>query len=489
MKRWFAIVVLTASILATSCTPIGPNYSRPPAPAPPAFKEQPPEGFKTAQPSDSVLKGKWWEIYNDPVLNALEEQISVSNQNVRVLEAQFREAKAAVQVARSGLYPVLTGGASATGSRSAALSSAATGRTGSTYSIPFTASWEPDFWGNIRRGINANADVAQATFADLENARLLFQSQLAEDYFQLHGIDGEMALLNRTVSSYQEYLTLTRNRFAGGVASDLDVAQAESQLDGAQSTLIDLGVQRAQLEHGIAILIGKPPSEFSVDPVALFNPPPPIPIGVPSELLQRRPDIAAAERQVAAANEQIGIAMAAFYPTLTLGASLGLESFSIAKFFTWPSRVWSVGPSLAETLFDAGRRRAIVAEQQAAYDATVAQYRQTVLTAFQQVEDNIAALRVLEQEAGKLQETIQAADRALTVSTAQYKAGTTVYLTVITEQATLLGAQVSAVQLLTRRMTASVGLVQALGGGWDASKLPPSSDLVAQKHYQAAPVR
>jgi NodT family efflux transporter outer membrane factor (OMF) lipoprotein len=304
------------------------------------------------------------------------------------------------------------------------------------------------------------------------NARLLYQAELAQDYFGLHGNDAEAALLSRTEADYKEYLTLTRNRFSAGIASDLDVAQAETQLYLVQAQLMDLGVQRAAFEHAIAILIGKAPAEVTIPPAVLNVSPPPVPLGVPSELLERRPDIAGAERQVAAANEQIGIAMAAFYPTLSLTASAGVESSSLAKWFTWPSRFWSVGPQLAETLFDAGRRRGVVAEQQAAYDATVAAYRETTLTAMQQVEDNLAALRILEGEADKVRQTIQAATRALNVSSAQYKAGTASYLTVITSQATLLNADVTEVTLLTRRLTASVLLIEALGGGWDASQLP-----------------
>ena len=345
------------------------------------------------------------------------------------------------------------------------------------YSLPVSATWEPDLWGNIHRGVTAARDTSQATYANLENARLLYQTQLAQDYFQLHGIDSELDLLQRTAASYTEYLTLTRNRFAAGVASDLDVAQAESQLDGTQSTIIDLGVQRSQLEHAIAMLIGKSPAELTIPTAILSTPPPPVPIGVPSELLQRRPGHRGfQERLVAAANEQIGIAMAAFYPNLTIGASGGFQSNSLLKWFTWPSRVWSVGPSLAVNLLDCGRRKAVVAEEQASYDATVANYRQTVLAAFQQVEDSLASLRILEQEAAKVSQTTQAANRALTVSTAQYKAGTTAYLTVITEQAVLLSAQDTAVQLLTRRLASSVVLIQAIGGGWDTSKLPTTGN-------------
>jgi NodT family efflux transporter outer membrane factor (OMF) lipoprotein len=482
--------------LLSGCVKVGPNYTKAPVlPIPPAFKEQPPpdfkeaeaQGWKQSQPGDAYLKGKWWEVYSDLTLNKLEEQVSVSNQNVLQAEALYREAKAAVGVARAALYPTVgstpaisvTGlGGSAAGTNTAA---SAGGVTRGSFNLPFSASWEPDLWGNIRRGITAAATTAQATEGELENAKLLYQSELAQDYFAVRGSDAEADLLMRTDASYQEYLMLTRNRFNGGVASDLDVAQAESQLNGLETQLIDLGVARAQFEHAIAILTGKAPVELNIPAEVRMAQPPPVPVGVPSQLLERRPDIASAERRVAAANEQIGIAMAAFYPTLTLSGSLGLEASSLLKWFTWPARVWSAGPQLSETLFDAGRRKAVVAEERSAYDATAAAYRQTVLTALQQVEDSLAALRILEGEAAKVQDTIQAANRALTVSTAQYTAGTVNYLTVITAQATLLNAQVNAVTLQTRRLTSSVILIQALGGGWNASDLPTAQSLAAAK--------
>ncbi len=493
MRRTIKLA-MTATLVLAGCK-VGPNYKQPAVPNPPAFKEEPPPNFKEAEaqgwkqsaPGDAYLKGKWWEVYNDAALNALEEQVSISNQNVLAAEATYREAKAAVTVARAGLFPTVTTtpaitttsiGQNAAGTTTAASAGAVTR---SIFNLPVAATWEPDLWGSIRRGITAASSTAQATAGDLENAKLLYQSELAQDYFGLRGNDAEADLLTRTEASYQEYLTLTRNRFNGGVASDLDVAQAESQLYAVQSQLIDLGVQRAQYEHAIAMLTGKAPVEVTIPLEAALKTPPAVPIGVPSELLQRRPDIAAAERRVAAANEQIGIAIAAFYPNLTLNGSVGLEAGSLLKWFTWPARVWSVGPSLAETLFDAGRRRGVVAEQRAAYDATVATYRETVLTAFQQVEDNLAALRILEGESAKEQETIQAANRALTVSTAQYTAGTVNYLTVITAQATLLTAQVNAVNVLTRRLTASVVLIQALGGGWNTSDLPSTQAVAAAK--------
>lgn len=489
---------VVALMLILGACAVGPNYKRPAAAVPPAFKEQPPANFKEAeaagwkqsQPGDAYFKGRWWELYHDSALNALEEQVAVSNQNVLQAEAQFREAKAAVSVARAALFPVVStspaistggSGASAAGSTSGTSTAGSGTGTHTSFSLPFNVSWEPDLWGNIRRGVTASAATAQFLAAAVANARLLYQAELAQDYFELHGSDAEAELLTRTQASYEEFLTLTQNRFKFGIASDLDVAQAETQLYGVQSQLMDLGVQRAAFEHAIAILIGKAPADLTIPPATLNVLPPPVPTEVPSELLERRPDIAGSERQVAAANEQIGIAMAAFYPNLSLTGSAGLQSSSIAKWFTWPSRFWSVGPQLAETLFDGGRRRGIVAEERAAYDATVAAYRQTVLTAMQQVEDNLAALRILEGEADKVQQTVQSATRALNVSSEQYKAGTASYLTVITSQATLLNADVTAVNLLTRRLTASVLLIEALGGGWNSSELPTKQDVTARQ--------
>jgi NodT family efflux transporter outer membrane factor (OMF) lipoprotein len=483
-------ILLTLLLVLAGCR-VGPNYKPPSVVAPPAFKEAPPVNFKEAeaagwkqsQPGDAYSKGRWWELYSDASLNALEEQVSVSNQNVLQAEAQYRQARAAVSVARAALFPVVTTApaisAAGPGGGTAAGSSSGVSGGQKNFNLPFNVSWEPDLWGNIRRGVTASTATAQSLAANVGNARLLYQAELAQDYFGLHGTDGEAELLTRTAASYEEYLTLTQNRFSAGVASDLDVAQAESQLYAVQAQLMDLGVQRTAFEHAIAILIGKAPAELTIPPVTLNASPPPAPLGVPSELLERRPDIANAERQVAAANEQIGIAMAAFYPNLSLTGSAGLESSSLAKWFTWPSRVWSVGPQLAETLFDAGRRRGVVAEQRAAYDATVAAYRGTVLTAMQQVEDNLAALRILAGEADKVQQTVQAANRALAISTAQYQAGTASYLTVITSQATLLSADVTAVTLLTRRLTASVLLIEALGGGWNVSQLAARQNVAA----------
>lgn len=485
-RQFFAPAAAAALLSLTGCM-VGPNYKRPSAPVPPAYKEQPPpeykeaDGWKFAKPEDSLIKGKWWEIYNDPALNALEELVALNNQNVMVAEANYRFAAAATRVAHAALFPTISTGPSITESRSGGTVTAGGGVAASglrtLYNLPVSATWAPDLWGSVRRNIAATSATAQASAANLENARLLYQSLLAEDYFLLHGLDSQADLLSTTLRSYNEYLTLTKNRFAGGIASDLDVAQAESQVYNTQSSLVDLGVQRTQLEHAIAVLTGRAPAELTIPPLVLSAPPPPVPIDLPSRLLERRPDIAAAERQMAASNEQIGIASAAFYPNITLGASGGLQNSHVADLFKWPSRFFSMGPTVSETLFDAGRRRAILAETRANYDATIAAYRQTVLTAFQQVEDNISALRILAQEAVTVGNAVASSERALAVSTAQYKAGTTNYLTVITQQAIALNAERTAVELLTRRLTASVLLVQALGGGWDASQLPTTKDV------------
>jgi len=470
---------------------VGPNYKRPPAPAPPAYKELPPPNspqaseWAPAQPSDAMARGKWWEIYGDPELNALEEQVSISNQNIIMAEAQFREAKFAVKIARSNLYPTISASPTIVNSRTS-VTGTAQGQNFSrtTYDLPLNVSWEADTWGSIRRSILSSAEAAQVSDAQLENARLSYQAELAQDYFELRGTDGEKALLDATVNSYQDYLKLTQDRFNSGVASGSDVAQAQTQLETARAQLIDYDVARAQYEHAIAVLAGKAPADITISHGSIKITPPPVPVGVPSTLLERRPDIATAERQMAAANEQIGIAKAAYYPLIGLttdSAPVGLESSAFLKWFSWPSRFWSVGPGLEETIFDAGKRRATLNQSIAAYDATVANYRQTVLTAFQQVEDNLAALRVLENEAKAEDDAVKAAQSSLDISTYQYKAGTVNYLTVITEQAILLQDQVQAISILTRRMSSSVLLIEALGGGWNSTKLPATKDLISSK--------
>lgn len=484
------LLLCALCLTLTSCK-VGPNYKRPPAPVPNAYKELPTAGspqaseWAQAHPSDAIARGKWWEIYGEPELNDLEEQVSISNQNIKQAEAQYREAKLNVKIARSYLYPTITTSPSIINSRAPITGTAGVQNfkpaSRTTYDLPFDVSYEADIWGAVRRQYQAIIDTAQASDAQLESARLSYQAELAQDYFELRGSDGEKQLLDTTVKSYQEFLSLTQARFNSGVASGSDVAQAQTQLNTARAQLIDLDVNRAQFEHAIAVLVGKPPADLSVSAGANKIHPPIVPAALPSQLLERRPDIAAAERQMAAANEQIGVAKAAYYPTISISAAGGVESSAFLKWISWPSRFWSVGPQLAETLFDAGRRRATVNQTIAAYDATVANYRQTVLVGFQEVEDNLAALRVLENEAQAQGDAVQAAQNALDITTYQYKAGTVNYLSVITEQAILLQDQVQSVNILTRRMSASVLLVKALGGGWDTSKLPDSSNLVHSK--------
>ena len=486
LPRAACLLLAALCLVLTSCK-IGPNYKRPPAPVPNAYKELPVQGsaqaseWAQAQPNDAIARGKWWEIYSDPELNALEEQVSISNQNIKQAEAQYREAKLNVRIARSYLYPTIATSPSIINSRSSVTGTAGlqnfkpASRT--TYDLPVDVSYEADIWGSVRRQYQAIIEAAQVSDAQLEGARLSYQAELAQDYFELRGTDGQKQLLDVTVKSYQEYLSLTQARFNSGVASGADVAQAQTQLNTARAQMIDLDVDRAQFEHAIAVLAGKAPAELSISAGPIKIQPPAVPVALPSQLLERRPDIAAAERQMAAANEQIGVAKAAYYPTISISATGGVESTAFLKWISWPSRFWSVGPQLAETLFDAGRRRATVDQTIAAYDATVANYRQTVLGGFQQVEDNLAALRVLENEAQAQSEAVAAARNSLDIVTYQYKAGTVNYLSVITQQAILLQDQVQALNILTRRVSASVQLVKALGGGWDTSKLPDANSL------------
>jgi NodT family efflux transporter outer membrane factor (OMF) lipoprotein len=470
---------------------VGPDYKLPSSPEPGgSYKEM--GNWKPAQPQDDSIRGKWWEIYHDPELNALEENVNISNQNVLQAEAQFREAAAAVKVARAGLFPTITANpsynlsqasqnlTSGGGQTSSSSSSGGTGggakqhvgaKTTEVYNLPLEATYMVDIWGSVRRNIEANTNTAQASFADLENARLSYQATLAQDYFSLRGLDAQEQLLKQTVESYKKAVELTTNRYQSGIASQADVAQANTQLDTTRAQLIDVGVQRAIFEHAIATLIGRPAPVFTLKKAPLTGAPPKIPVGVPSELLQRRPDIAGAQRRVASANASIGVAVAAYYPSLTLNASTGLESIQLSQLLSGPSFLWSVGPALAQTLFDAGKTHGQVQEAQANYEATVAAYRETVLTAFQQVEDNLSGLRILEDEAGVQDDAVKSAQQSLDISTNLYKAGTQDYLTVITAQTTALANQITALNIRTRRMTTSVLLIEALGGGWEASRL------------------
>jgi NodT family efflux transporter outer membrane factor (OMF) lipoprotein len=459
---------------------VGPNYTRPPVVTPDTYKEN--AGWKVAEPRDDALRGSWWELFGDPELNALEQQVSIANQNLMVAEATYREARALVRQARAAYFPTVTAGVGYTRSRqSDTLGSpsgtSSSGRTVtnqpvSTFQLPIEVAWTPDFWGRVRRAVESGRASAQASAGDLETARLSFQAELAQDYFQLRMLDAQKQLLDDTVTAFTTALQLTRNRYASGVASRVDIVQAETQLKTTQAQAIDVGVARAQTEHAIALLIGQPASTFSLPPAPLTMTPPPVPVGVPSALLERRPDIAAAERRMAATNAQIGIAIAAYYPTVTLSFAGGLESGSVSQWFTWPSRFWSVGPSITETVYDGGLRKAQTDEARAAYDGSVAAYRQAVLAAFQGVEDNLAALRILEEEARVQAEAVRAAQESVGLTTNQYKAGVVSYLNVITVQTIALNNQITAVQLLGRRMAAAVLLIQALGGGWTSDELP-----------------
>jgi len=482
--------LLLLPLLAASCS-VGPDYVQPAAPLPAGNFKEFGGTWEPAKPNDDAIRGKWWEIYHDPVLNALEEKVSISNQNVVEAEAQFREAAATVKVARAAFYPTVTANPSLTESQSSQnLTSSTSSNSGnstgfsrgntsrggaqdiSTYDLPLEASYMVDIWGEVRRNVESESATAEASFANLENIRLSYQATLAQDYFSLHGLDAEADLLTRTVKSYQDYLTLTKNRYNSGIASQADVAEAQTQLDTTQAQLIDLGVARAQYEHAIAVLTGQPPSSFGLKHAGLPGAPPHVPVGVPSRLLERRPDVAQAERQVAAANAAIGVQVAGYYPQVTLSTQSGLDAINISDLFTAPSFAWSVGAAVAQTAFDAGATHGRVQEAQANYDATVANYRQTVLTAMQQVEDDLAGLRILESEAAAEDTAVKAANQSVQVNTNQYKAGIVDYLTVITAQATALSDEVQAVNIRTRRMTTSVLLVEALGGGWTNARLP-----------------
>lgn len=482
MPSYFQVVgvSLLGLILFKSCDK-APKYVKPSVPAPAAYKELTPDMFKEtndwkfARPNDSVIRGKWWEMFNDPHLNQLEEQLNVANQSIAVADANFRAARALIKESRSQYYPTVTTSPSITVSRQSAAathSNISPGQRSINYTLPVDATWEPDFWGRIRNTVIASTTEAQATAADLQNVRLSVEAELAFDYYQLRSVDNEKRLLDSTIAAFQEQLELTRVRFQTGIASDEDVAQAETQLATTQAQATDLGIQRAQLEHAIAILTGQPPAMFSLPVAPADAQPPAIPVGLPSQLLERRPDIAAAERRVAEANADIGVTKAAFYPSLTLSATAGFESTSLATWFTWPARFFSLGPTLSQTLFDKGRRKAATEVAFAQYDATVANYRQTVLTAFQEVEDNLAALRILSQELDQQNAAVASAQRSLSLATERYKSGIDSYLNVITAQTTLLNNQRTAVNLQMQQMTASVELIKALGGGWDTSQLP-----------------
>ncbi len=481
--------------LIAGCT-AGPPYHRPESASVPAYKEVAGQdagnGWKVAQPQDATLRGNWWELFGDPRLNDLEQQAAGANQTVAGAFASFLQARALVRQARAQYFPTLTVGASVTRSRQplpAGASAAGGAVQGNDFSLPFDASWTPDLWGRVRNLVKGQVAAAQASAADLVNTRLTAQAELAVDYFQLRGQDALIQLSTDTVATYRQSLEYTRAQYETGIGTDEAVAQAEVQVRTAQAQATNLGIARAQYEHAIALLVGQPASTFTLPPEPFNVTVPQVPVAVPSELLERRPDVAADERLVAQANAQIGVAEAAYFPTLTLSASAGFQSSTLADWLKWPSRVWSLGPSVSETLFDGGLRGATVAQYRAAEDQAAATYRQTVLTAFQQVEDELSGLRVLMQEIQEQDDAVSASQRYVSIATDRYKLGLDPYLNVMTAQASLLGNQQSAINLRMQQLNDCVQLIEALGGGWNRSQLPSSDDIGAGRaeHTIATP--
>ena len=474
-------------VCVAGCKPVGPNYNRPGYQAPAVYNESgastvvvpPPNpaggGWQAATPSDGMLRGKWWEIYQDPQLNSLEDRIVDNNQSLRQALETYRAAHDQVRAVRANLYPTLGGSVSA--SRGRASANRPGGSKGGTtaegdFAIGGEASWEPDFWGRIRRTVEAARENAQASAADVANVDLTLHAEMASDYFRLRGLDAQTKLLTATVSDLEHQLDLTQRRLAGGVATEADVAQARTQLETVRAQLVDIGVARAQFEHAIGTIANLNLTDFSISPSPLDLALPKVPVGVPSQLLERRPDIAAAERGAAAANEQIGIAVSAFYPTISLGGAGGFESANAGTWIQGPSALWSLGAQAAQLLFDAGQRRALTDQARHNYEAQVANYRNTVLQAFNDVEDQLSGLRILEQESGTEQSAVASAQHSYDISNQRYKGGVTSYLEVLTAEATLIANQRTAIDLQTRQFVASVGLVRALGGGWDVTQLP-----------------
>jgi NodT family efflux transporter outer membrane factor (OMF) lipoprotein len=480
-EQWIPACAGMTIVLAVGACTVGPDYERPAAAVPPAYKEAwkpgPREaGWRVGQPGDAIDRGAWWSVYRDPVLDGLERQIDISNQNLKAAEAAFRQAEAIVAEARAGFFPTVQIDAAATRSRVGGLALGA-GRGGSgsisnAFSLDGTASWTPDLWGKIRRTVESNVASAQASAGLLASARLSAQGTLAADYLQLRVADELKRLLEASVKAFTEALRIVKNQYKSGTADDSAVAQAQAQLDGTRAQLIAVGVTRAQLEHAIAVLIGKPPAELTIAPVDTVIAVPLVPAELPSALIERRPDIATAERQMAAANAQIGVAEAAFFPDVTLSADYGVAAATLAKLFTASSRIWSFGSTLAETIFDGGLRNAQVEQERAAFDAAVADYRQVVLTGFQQVEDQLAGERILAQQEKAENDAVGAAREAERVINNQYLAGTVAYTSVIVAETTALNDAVTAVGIRQSRLTASVALIQALGGGWDTSQVP-----------------
>jgi NodT family efflux transporter outer membrane factor (OMF) lipoprotein len=473
---------------------VGPKYHPPAPPAPAAVYKESPTQFKetgdwtVAQPADAKLRGKWWEIFNDPELNALEDQLDINNQNIKQYFENFMAARAVVREARAQYFPTLSVAPSVTHSRASANVGANSNTGGASspqlqstlYSLPLEASWEPDLWGKVRNTVRQAQYAAQVSAADLENERLTEQASLAAYFFEIRGQDKLQKIYDDTVVADQKEYELTRSLYETGIDDEISVVEAETTLRSAQAGATNVGVARAQYEHAIAVLLGQTASNFSIPVKPMTVAPPPIPVGVPSELLERRPDVAAAERTMAEGNAAIGIAYAAYYPNLTLTGAAGFESSAFSKWLSWPSRFWSVGASLPETIFDAGLRRATVQQNVATYNADLASYRQTVLTAFQQVEDSLAEVRILSKEIQREQQAVASAQTFLKLEQARYDTGVDPYIDVLIAQTTVLADQQTLNGLQVQQMTFSVALVEALGGGWDRSQLP-AAQQVTQK--------
>jgi NodT family efflux transporter outer membrane factor (OMF) lipoprotein len=499
-KTTTALLALDAIVfcMTLSGCNVGPKYLPPAMTAPPAYKESPAkfketDGWAVAQPQDAALHGKWWEIYNEPELNALEDQINIDNQNIRQAFENFMEARALVREARSQYFPTVSVGGSYTRSQTSSNvgSSASGGTSGGkqtqVFSFPADVSWEPDLWGKVRNTVRASQYTAQLTAADLENERLTEQASLAQYFFEIRGQDALQQILNDTVEADKKAVEVVRAAYDNGITDQISVVEAQTTLESAQSAAINIGIARAQYEHAIAMLIGKPASAFSIPVEPRTSAPPPIPVGLPSQLLERRPDVASAERKMAAANAQIKVAYTAFYPALTLSATGGTESSAIKNILDWPSRFWSVGPSVSETVYDGGLRRATVNQYIATYNADLAAYRQSVLIAFQQVEDSLAAVRILSQQIQHQQEAVDSSRIFLKLELGRYETGIDPYIDVITAQTTLLANQQSLTNLQVQEMTASVQLIESLGGGWDRSQLPTPAQIT-QKPAKAETV-
>jgi NodT family efflux transporter outer membrane factor (OMF) lipoprotein len=458
------VVVVLAVVGATACS-VGPRYTPPDLSVPTAFKEA--GDWKPAEPSDDVPRGPWWHVFRDPRLNVLEDRLSISNQTLKAAEAQFAQARALVGAARAASFPQVGGGLGVTGaSQSENRPNPMKDSRYSDYLLRLDVSYEVDLWGRVRKAVDASRALAQASAGDLESTNLSLHAELAADYFQVGALDAEKAVLDATVAAYERALELTMNRYKGGLVSGADVAQAETQLQTTRGQALDVQVRRTQVEHAIAVLVGQPASTFDLPVSPLSIPAPPIPPGLPSHLVERRPDVAAAERRVAAASAQVGIAKSVYYPLLTLGGTSGFESSALGRWLRGASSLWAAGPTLALAVFDGGRRRAASEQALAAYDRSVAVYRDITLNAFREVEDHLAALRILEEEARIQDATVAAAQRSLTLAANRYTGGVSTYLEVITAQTALLVNQRTAVNILLRRLTASVLLVKALGGGW-----------------------